>query len=47
MMLWGDDEPMVLDLVPWQVTLLLLVAVAALALMALDHESTWTYLGVL
>jgi len=43
MRLWGDDEPMVLDLVPWQVTLLLLVAVAALALMALDAPSLWSY----
>ena len=43
MRLWGDDEPMVLDLVPGRVTLLLLVAVAALALMAFDAPSLWSY----
>jgi len=39
------DAQWVLDLVPVQATVLLLCAVAALALMALEHESTWTYLG--
>lgn len=42
-MIWGDDAPLVLDLVPWQVTLLLLVAVAGLALMAFDAPSLWDY----
>jgi len=44
MRLWGDDdEPMALDLVPWQVELLLLVAVAALAALAFDAPQTWIY----
>jgi len=33
--IWGADEPMALDLVPWQVELRLLVAVAAVAALAM------------
>lgn len=40
----GTDAPMVLDRVPGWVTVLLLVAVAALALIACDSPMVWRYL---